>query len=152
MGALAMFSFLKGLGLSALDVGREIDTGREDRLAARNECHLGDEQGKTRSQDRPAVQPAARARSVPEHSHHCRVPEGNPPGDKRRPRLQSVVLGLEARFAERILSVSDRTSLRWGGISGEAKRLTGHSPGFVGGLYRPTTYKLSLLLFPLVWK
>ena len=50
------------------------------------------------------------------------------PGDKLRPRLQRSIMALEARFSGRILSVSDQIVLRWGAISGEGKRLTGHSP------------------------
>ncbi|MHB1795756.1 MAG: PIN domain-containing protein [Acidobacteriaceae bacterium] len=57
-----------------------------------------------------------------------------PPGDKLRPRLQQAVIALEARFSGRILSVSDPIVLRGGTISGEMKRLTGHSPSVIDPL------------------
>src|SRR5208282_5028418 len=61
-----------------------------------------------------------------------------PPGDKLRPRLQRAVVALERRFSGRILSVSDPIVLRWGAISGEVKRLTGHSPAVVDTLLAVT--------------
>jgi toxin FitB len=69
-----------------------------------------------------------------------------PRGDKRRPLLQRAVTGLEARFAERMLSVSDQIVLRWGAISGEVKRLTGHSPSVVDTLLAATAIEHDLYL------
>lgn len=54
-----------------------------------------------------------------------------PPGDARRPRLQRALTALEERFSRRILPVSDPIVLLWGRISGEVKRLTGHSPSVI---------------------
>jgi toxin FitB len=69
-----------------------------------------------------------------------------PPGDKRRPRLQRAIVGLERRFAERVLSVSDQIVLRWGAISGAVKRLTGHSPSVVDTLLAATAIEHGLYL------
>ena len=61
-----------------------------------------------------------------------------PPGDPFRPRLQQSVIALEARFAGRVLSVSDQIALRWGAISGEVKRLTCHPPSVIDTLLAAT--------------
>jgi predicted nucleic acid-binding protein len=66
------------------------------------------------------------------------------PGDKRRPRHQRAVIALERRFAGRILSVSDKIALRWGAISGEVKRLTGHSPSVIDTLLAATALEQNL--------
>lgn len=67
-----------------------------------------------------------------------------PPGDKLRPRLQRAVLALEERFAGRVLSVTDQVVLRWGEISGEVKRHTGHSPSVVDTLLAATAIEHNL--------
>ncbi|MGD0732935.1 MAG: type II toxin-antitoxin system VapC family toxin [Terracidiphilus sp.] len=69
-----------------------------------------------------------------------------PLGDRRRPRLQQAVKALEARFSSRVLSVSDRVALRWGAISGEVKRLTGHSPSVIDTLLAATALEQDLYL------
>lgn len=69
-----------------------------------------------------------------------------PRGDKRRPHLTRAVAALEARFSGRVLSVSDKIAIRWGGISGEVKRLTGHSPSVVDTLLAATAIEHSLYL------
>jgi len=69
-----------------------------------------------------------------------------PPADKLRPRLQRAVVALEARFARRVLSVSDQIVLRWGAISGEVKRLTGHSPSVIDTLLAATAIEHGLYL------
>lgn len=69
-----------------------------------------------------------------------------PPGDKRLPRLQRAVAALEARFAGRVLSVSDQIVLRWGAISGEVKRLSGHSPQVIDTLLAATAIEHDLYL------
>jgi hypothetical protein len=69
-----------------------------------------------------------------------------PPGDKRRPRLQQAVIALEARFSGRILAVSDEIALRWGAISGEVKRITGHSPSVIDTLMASTAIEHSMYL------
>jgi predicted nucleic acid-binding protein len=69
-----------------------------------------------------------------------------PLGDKRRPRLQQALIVLEARFSGRILSVSDLIALRWGAISGEVKRLTGHPPPVIDTLLASTAIEHSLYL------
>jgi hypothetical protein len=69
-----------------------------------------------------------------------------PPGDKLRPRLQRAVVALERRFSGRILPVSNPIVLRWGAISGEVKRLTGHSPSVVDTLLAATAIEHGLYL------
>jgi len=68
------------------------------------------------------------------------------PGDKLRPRLQRSVVALEARFSGRVLSVSDQIVLRWGAISGEVKRLTGHYPSVIDTLLAATAIEHDLYL------
>ncbi len=67
-------------------------------------------------------------------------------GDKLRPRLQQAVVALETRFSGRILSVSDQIALRWGSISGEVKRLTGHPPSVIDTMLAATAIEYSLYL------
>lgn len=69
-----------------------------------------------------------------------------PPGSKLRPRIQQDVAALEARFSGRVLSVSDPIALRWGNISGEVKRLSGHSPSVVDTLLAATALEHDLYL------
>jgi len=69
-----------------------------------------------------------------------------PPSDKLRPRLQGAVASLETRFAGRVLGVSDQIVLRWGAISGEVKRLTGHSPSVIDTLLAATAIEHNLYL------
>jgi predicted nucleic acid-binding protein len=66
------------------------------------------------------------------------------PGDKLRPRLQQAVVALETRFSGRILSVSDQIALRWGSISGEVKRLTGHPPSVIDTMLAATALEHNL--------
>jgi hypothetical protein len=54
-----------------------------------------------------------------------------PLGDKRRASVKKGVLALERRFCGSVLSLSDKIVLGWGAISGEVKRLTGHSPSVI---------------------
>lgn len=68
------------------------------------------------------------------------------PGDRQRPRLQQAVIALEARFSGRILPVSDQIVLRWGSISGEVKRLTGHPPPVIDTLLASTAIEHNLYL------
>ena len=69
-----------------------------------------------------------------------------PSGDKLRPRLQRSVLALEARFSGRVISVSDPIVLRWGALSGEIKRIVGHSPSVVDTLLAATAIEHNLYL------
>lgn len=69
-----------------------------------------------------------------------------PPGDKRRPRLERSVGALEARFSGRVLPVSDQIALRWGAISGQVKRLTGHSSAVIDTLLAATAHEHNLYL------
>jgi toxin FitB len=53
------------------------------------------------------------------------------PSDKHRPAVRRGMVALEKRFSGRVLSISDEIILRWGAITGELKRLTGHSASFI---------------------
>ena len=68
------------------------------------------------------------------------------PSDKRRPGIQRSIVSLEARFAGRILPVSDEIVLRWGEISGEVKRHTGHAPSVIDTLLAATAIEHNLYL------
>jgi predicted nucleic acid-binding protein len=61
-----------------------------------------------------------------------------------RALLQQSVRALEARFASRILPVSNSIVLRWGTISGEVKRLTGHPPAVIDTLLAATAIEHGL--------
>lgn len=69
-----------------------------------------------------------------------------PLGDRRRSVLQNTVRSLERRFSGRILSLSDAIVLRWGAISGEVKRNTGHSPEVIDTLLAATAIEHDLYL------
>lgn len=69
-----------------------------------------------------------------------------PPGSKLRLRIQQSVAALESRFAGRILSVSDSIALRWGAISGEVKRHSGHSPTVIDTMLAATALEHNLYL------
>lgn len=58
--------------------------------------------------------------------------------DPRRQRLRMAVTALEARFEGRVLSLHDAIVRRWGIISGETKRLSGHSPNVIDTLLAAT--------------
>lgn len=68
------------------------------------------------------------------------------PGNKLRPRLLQAVTALESRFYGRILSVSDTIVLRWGTISGEVKRQSGHSPSVIDTMLAATALEHNLYL------
>jgi len=53
---------------------------------------------------------------------------------------------LEARFAARILSLSDPIVRRWGAISGRVKRETGHPPPVIDTLLAATAIEADLYL------
>jgi predicted nucleic acid-binding protein len=67
-----------------------------------------------------------------------------PPGSQLRPRIEHAVLALESRFSGRVLSISDAVALRWGTMSGEAKRLSGHSPNVIDTLLAATAIEHQL--------
>ena len=69
-----------------------------------------------------------------------------PPGNNLRQKIQRTILALESRFAGRILPVSDEIVLRWGAISGETKRLTGHSPTVIDTMLASTAIEHDLYL------
>jgi len=63
-----------------------------------------------------------------------------------RPRVQAALAALEARFAGRVLSVSDAVVRRWGAISGATKRATGQSPPVIDTLLAATALQHELTL------
>jgi predicted nucleic acid-binding protein len=68
------------------------------------------------------------------------------PDDPLRPRLELLALRIEQRFSGRVLPVSDQVALRWGAISGEVKRLTGHSPAVIDTLLAASAIEHNLYL------
>ena len=69
-----------------------------------------------------------------------------PPGHSTRSKHRQTLVRLEARFAGRILPVSNAIVLRWGSISGEVKRITRHSPSAVDTMLAATAVEHSLYL------
>ncbi|MEO8726371.1 MAG: type II toxin-antitoxin system VapC family toxin [Acidobacteriaceae bacterium] len=69
-----------------------------------------------------------------------------PVGDPRRAPLAAAVAALEERFTRRILSVSDAIVRRWGVLSGEIKRKTGHAPSVIDTLLAATALERHLYL------
>lgn len=67
-----------------------------------------------------------------------------PPGSKLRPRIQMAVAAIESGFAGRILPFSDTIALRWGSLSGEVKRHSGHSPAVIDTMLAATALEHSL--------
>jgi predicted nucleic acid-binding protein len=67
-------------------------------------------------------------------------------GHQLRPRLEEIFLTVETRFNNRILPISNDTVLRWGAISGEVKRLTGHSPTVIDTMLAATAIENNLYL------
>ena len=103
----------------------------------------------------PKPRVKAWAASQPEHTFHLSILTFGEfqkgllnvlPGHKLRQKIQHTMLGLESRFAGRILAVSDEIVLRWGAISGEAKRLTGHSPSVIDTMLASTAIEHDLYL------
>jgi predicted nucleic acid-binding protein len=95
------------------------------------------------------------AASQPEHTFHLSILTFGefqkgllnvPPGYKLRQKIQHTTLGLETRFTGRILPVSNAIVLRWGSISGEVKRPTGHSPSVIDTMLAATAIEHSLYL------
>jgi toxin FitB len=70
------------------------------------------------------------------------VPDDHPD----RPRFIAARDSLAARFAGRILSIGDTVVHRWGGISGTAKRMTGHSPPVIDTLFAASALEHDLYL------
>jgi len=57
-----------------------------------------------------------------------------------RPRIEAALAALEARFAGRLLPVSDAVVRRWGAISGAVKRATGQTPPVIDTMLAATSY------------
>lgn len=63
-----------------------------------------------------------------------------------RSRYMAARDALEARFAGRILSVSNSVVRRWGEISGSVKRTTGHPPSVIDTMMAATAIENELFL------
>ena len=69
-----------------------------------------------------------------------------PVASTARPRIEAALDALEARFAGRLLSVSDVVVRRWGAISGAVKRATGHSPPVIDTMLAASALEHDLYL------
>ena len=63
-----------------------------------------------------------------------------------RARIEAAVAALEARFAGRVLPVSDAIVRRWGRISGAGQRSTGQAPPVIDTLLAATALQHDLCL------
>ncbi len=63
-----------------------------------------------------------------------------------RARIEAAVAALEARFAGRVLPVSDAIVRRWGRISGAVLRSTGQAPPVINTLFAATAIQHDLCL------
>jgi predicted nucleic acid-binding protein len=63
-----------------------------------------------------------------------------------RPRYMAARDALAERFDRRILSLGDEIVRRWGRISGEGKRVSGHSPPVIDTLLAATAIEHDLYL------
>lgn len=63
-----------------------------------------------------------------------------------RPRYIAARDALAERFGRRVLSLADETVRRWGRISGEGKRASGHSPPVIDTLLAATAIEHDLYL------
>lgn len=66
--------------------------------------------------------------------------------DPNRTRFTALRGLLEARFADRLLSVSDPIVRRWGEISGKVRRATGHPAAVIDTLLAATALEHDLFL------
>jgi toxin FitB len=69
-----------------------------------------------------------------------------PPGDPSRARFAGSLKALEARFAGRILPLSDAAVRRWGLIAGTVRRETGHPPPVIDTMLAATAIEHDLYL------
>jgi len=69
-----------------------------------------------------------------------------PEGSAIRPRIEAALAALEARFAGRLLPVSDAVVRRWGAISGAVKRVTGQTPPVIDTMLAATALEHDLYL------
>ena len=63
-----------------------------------------------------------------------------------RPRIKAALAALEARFADRLLPVSDAVVRRWGAVSGAVKRATGQTPPVIDTMLAATALEYDLYL------
>ncbi len=63
-----------------------------------------------------------------------------------RARIEAAIAALEARFARRVLPLSDAIVRRWGRISGAVQRSTGQAPPVIDTLLAATAIQHDLCL------
>lgn len=63
-----------------------------------------------------------------------------------RPRYSAARDALEERFGERVLSLTDAIVRRWGRLSGEVKRASGHAPPVIDTMLAATAIEHGLYL------
>lgn len=63
-----------------------------------------------------------------------------------RPRIEAALAALGARFADRLLPVSDAVVRRWGAISGAVKRATGQTPPVIDTMLAATALEHDMYL------
>jgi hypothetical protein len=68
------------------------------------------------------------------------------PAHPDRSRYAASLAALEARFAGRVLSVSDTVARRWGVLSGEIRRRTGQAPEVIDTMLAATALEADLFL------
>jgi predicted nucleic acid-binding protein len=68
------------------------------------------------------------------------------PDDPARSRHAGTLGALEARFAGRILPLSDPVVMRWGAIFGAVRRTTGHPPSAIDTMLAATAIEHDLYL------
>jgi predicted nucleic acid-binding protein len=69
-----------------------------------------------------------------------------PLDNRLRPRIAASIAAMEVRFSRRTLMLTEPIVRRWGAISGETKRLTGHAPPVVDTLLAATAIEHDLCL------
>jgi len=69
-----------------------------------------------------------------------------PDDDPRRVRFAANRDAIEARFGDRIISISDAIVRRWGALAGRIKRDTGAAPSVVDTLLAATAIEAQLFL------
>ncbi len=72
--------------------------------------------------------------------------ENLPPDVPSRARIEASVRALEARFAGRVLSLTNSVVRRWGRISGMVQRVTGLTPPVIDTLLAATAIEHDLYL------
>jgi predicted nucleic acid-binding protein len=84
--------------------------------------------------------------SIPTLGEYDKGLHNLPPDSPLRPVIAAGIAALEVRFAGRILTLTDRIVRRWGALSGEVKRQTGHAPPVIDTMLAATAIDHDLCL------